>query len=510
MEKSKIKLVLAAVIFLFSKVSAQTVIIESIGAAVGRDYSTIAAWETATSIDLVTANEVRIGELYNDAVFNEFVDFSGATTDQNRYRKITTSVLDRHNGVKGTGVFIQETTNFSPMLQINEDYFKIEWVEIQNQGGAEAISLNNPGTSAEYLIIRDSGGIGLRMGSTSNGSAVVRNCIIYNCTNYGLVAIGDVYNSTIYNSGTGFLVSTGYTANSINVISVGNTVDFDLGTGSSWGASTSNNISSDATAPGTNSKTNISASSLFVSITSGSEDLHLKSGAPAIDAGLAYSGGEVDIDFELRNYGIATDIGADEYVVYSTTVNNLSDSVRQSSDDSWEKSDGTVDPTRLTIVLDYVANNWRWGLARFQNINIPQGAKIDSAALGIIWGQDTVSFDFYLFAEDIDSSNTLSGTLNEISSKTMTDNFVRWTDKSVFSTYTYSPNISWLVQELVNRPNWKAGNSISIIIKGLSTNGSPDGLAYDYQPGSSNPKIYIEWRERTSVQAPTKKVFLIQ
>jgi hypothetical protein len=55
----------------------------------------------------------------------------------------------------------------------------------------------------------------------------------------------------------------------------------------------------------------VPASALFVSLASGAEDLHLRSGAPAIDAG-APSGALTDIDGELRPRGAGWDIGADE------------------------------------------------------------------------------------------------------------------------------------------------------------------------------------------------------
>lgn len=191
----------------------------------------------------------------------------------------------------------------------------------------------------------------------------------------------------------------------------------------------------------------------------------------------------------------------------SAQTSTWQDSVRQSSDDSWEKSDGTVDPTRLTVILDYTANNWRWGLVRFQNVPIPQGATIDTASIGIVWGYDNIAFDVNLYGEAVDNSTTLTGTLNEISSKPRTTSVVRWTSTSVYSVFTRSPNIASIIQEIVNRPGWTSGNALSIIIQGLSTGGNPGGLAYDYQPGTSNPKIFVQY---TVGSQSTKKVFIVQ
>lgn len=50
----------------------------------------------------------------------------------------------------------------------------------------------------------------------------------------------------------------------------------------------------------------------FISLTSGSTDLHIQQSSPAIDAGLSIYSVTDDMDGEERPYGIASDIGADE------------------------------------------------------------------------------------------------------------------------------------------------------------------------------------------------------
>ena len=74
------------------------------------------------------------------------------------------------------------------------------------------------------------------------------------------------------------------------------------------------NVSEDSTASGQGSLTLKAPVDQFVSITSGSEDLHLKSGAACINAGTDLSGTFTDdIDGETRPTGANTwDVGADE------------------------------------------------------------------------------------------------------------------------------------------------------------------------------------------------------
>jgi len=78
-------------------------------------------------------------------------------------------------------------------------------------------------------------------------------------------------------------------------------------------------LTSDATADGTGSLTNKTSANQFVSTVGGSEDLHLKAGADAIDAGTDLvttpTGVNIDIDGRDRDAeGDTWDIGAHEYV----------------------------------------------------------------------------------------------------------------------------------------------------------------------------------------------------
>ena len=89
-------------------------------------------------------------------------------------------------------------------------------------------------------------------------------------------------------------------------------------------ATNNNNLSSDTTASGTGSLTSKTATNQFVSIVGGSEDLHLKTGADAIDAGTDLgttpTGVNIDIDGRDRDLeGDTWDIGADEFVSAAST-----------------------------------------------------------------------------------------------------------------------------------------------------------------------------------------------
>ena len=115
--------------------------------------------------------------------------------------------------------------------------------------------------------------------------------------------------------------ATNFVRNSIsmdtNGTSSGSIVDYEPATYSN--ATVSHNMASDATASGTGSLDSKTAGNQFVSTVDGSEDLHLKTGADAIDAGTDLvtfpSGVEIDIDGRNRDAeGDTWDMGADELV----------------------------------------------------------------------------------------------------------------------------------------------------------------------------------------------------
>ncbi|MFQ5518190.1 MAG: DUF2341 domain-containing protein, partial [Acidimicrobiia bacterium] len=145
----------------------------------------------------------------------------------------------------------------------------------------------------------------------------IYNNVVYNLTGAtgGLGIWNDVLgdnvaydNNTVYNCRVGFQFDDAATDGlARNNISVGNTIDYN----GFFHASSSNNLDSDATAPGASPLTD-TAANLFVSLAAGAEDLHLKGGA-AIDSGVDLSSVFViDIDAQLRPKGVQWDRGADE------------------------------------------------------------------------------------------------------------------------------------------------------------------------------------------------------
>lgn len=327
---------------------------------IARQFTTLTSWEDCVdgpggtpcpyfpvaSNDLVADDRNEIGIAYKDTRFTENLDIQGASTDADHYITLTVDPGNRHSGIAGTGVILDPAASGPDLhaIAVEVDHTRIEWLEITGWAGnsSEGVRIGADNTVMEYLIIH--GGPetthdqndGFYVGPDTDLTGTIRNTIVYNVPRAGILLQNfqgsatldfDVENVSVYNCGTvgadfqrGGLAmrEEGNTTilNATNVISVGNTNnDFTVvGAGSaSWGAS-DHNVSSDTSAPpSANRWPSTPAAGEFVSIVGGSEDLHLRSTAVALDKGTALSVAR-DIDFEGRPKGGAWDIGADEAV----------------------------------------------------------------------------------------------------------------------------------------------------------------------------------------------------
>jgi cysteine-rich repeat protein len=106
---------------------------------------------------------------------------------------------------------------------------------------------------------------------------------------------------------------------------------------------------------------------------------------------------------------------------------------------------------------------------RFQNIYIPQGSNILSAYIEFTAdASDSGNTNLVLHAEDIDNAPQFSNSDYDITSRTKTSGSVNWNNLQSWSINIgyNSPELSLIVQEVIDRPGWNTGNSIVIIVSG--------------------------------------------
>jgi hypothetical protein len=252
------------------------------------------------------------------------------------------------------------------MTRFGDAYYRIEWLEFTNFDDSNDFALdidaNNIVVANLLFYDYDGGTAGGAIRSSSGTNQTARNCIIYHGQGYGIRIGGgtlSVENCTIYDI-TG---STGWgVRRESGSASVQNTSDFNGIDGTQ-----SNNISSDATASGTDSLTNVTAydnspacpgpgsdCAIFQSIDTGTENLHLRTDADndALNAGADLSANFTDdIDGDTRPVGANLwDIGADENMQFVTAA--VSGTITASTTESDIVSGGK------TIIITLTNDTW--------------------------------------------------------------------------------------------------------------------------------------------------------
>lgn len=315
----------------------------------------ITDWESELDdTNLYAASDDAVGECYNDAAFDETAIINGGTTRGLSSVLLSVPSGERHDGTDGTGARISYSSvpgSFYVLSLANIVLERtIEWLELTATGshadpvGCFSLGHDNGNCTARYLICHNITSSESSTGILQNGlgPTFIYDCIVYDihCTAasfwvcYGIdensnTAGSRLYNNTVYNvdnDGTGIAdgikcrdLSGREARNNIVVGTVGAGSPVDFNPASPTNITMSHNLSSDTTASGTGSLTSKSAGNQFVNTTGGMEDLHLKSGADAIDAGTDLgttpSGVEIDIDGRDRDAeGDSWDMGADEFV----------------------------------------------------------------------------------------------------------------------------------------------------------------------------------------------------
>jgi Secretion system C-terminal sorting domain len=172
---------------------------------------------------------------------------------------------------------------------------------------------------------------------------------------------------------------------------------------------------------------------------------------------------------------------------------NVCSKINSSSDDAEETTaDGSVNLTSGDIELMFeVPSTGPFipqivGL-RFLNLNIPNGAIINSAHIQFTSeatvNQDPSSIDFY--GEASDKAITFSKTTNNISNRARTNASVigwspiAWNSTGIAGPAQKSPNIAAVIQEIVDRAGFASTSPIAIIMEGI---GKRTAISFDTDP----------------------------
>jgi len=124
---------------------------------------------------------------------------------------------------------------------------------------------------------------------------------------------------------------------------------------------------------------------------------------------------------------------------------------------------------------------------RFNDVDIPQGSTITKAFVVFTVEDkkgDSGKSVVKIFAQNSDDAPTFSKSKNNISNRPMTSADViwdipKWNKRGDSGSAQTTPDISDLIQEVVDRLGWSAGNSIVIIIEEHEGKKDRDAISYD-------------------------------
>ena len=145
--------------------------------------------------------------------------------------------------------------------------------------------------------------------------------------------------------------------------------------------------------------------------------------------------------------------------------------VKTVNDDAEEDPDGTVSLSSSDLELTKDSNQQTIGV-RFTDVAIPQGTKIEKAH--IQFQCDEVSdeaTELVIAVEESDNAEAFADKKHNLTSRTVLEKTVEWKPKEWdkegrAGDAERTPDLTELIQEIVNRPEWKSGNSIVFIITG--------------------------------------------
>lgn len=306
-----------------------TTVVKTIRAS-GGDYTTLSAWEAANQGDLVTADEVRVAECYNDwpSGLNDAVNIDGSTTDATRYMAITVAAGHRHTGKPDTGFRIVRSAAYTAVVLFNDPYCRASWLDVRNTGFEGSTAIRQNGSNGSNSRVS-------RCIGRTTGTAAYVSCFAGLAYTYQCLAIGGVQGF----QGTG----TYGTFEMVGCVASGSTTGFQLDSPGTTGkrvancvayncttnyagtfdaALSGNNASSSGTMPGSSNLSGIGASDF---VDAANNDFHLASGSALIGAGAnLYSTFTTDIDGDTWPSSGAWDIGFDYYVAAGPVIPTLS------------------------------------------------------------------------------------------------------------------------------------------------------------------------------------------
>ncbi|WP_245460285.1 RTX toxin [Mesorhizobium sp. M1B.F.Ca.ET.045.04.1.1] len=169
--------------------------------------------------------------------------------------------------------------------------------------------------------------------------------------------------------------------------------------------------------------------------------------------------------------------------------------VATAGDDVEEKGSGTIGTNTGDLELGYDSSTRQTVGIRFTGIDIPQGAIITSAYIQFQANEvKTGAASLLIQGDDTDDASPFTSTAFNVSSLPRTTASTAWTPDPWTTIGEQglaerTPDLSTIVQEIVNRSGWAALNDMAFLITGTGTRTAD---SYEYNPAGA-PLLHIEY-----------------
>ena len=133
---------------------------------------------------------------------------------------------------------------------------------------------------------------------------------------------------------------------------------------------------------------------------------------------------------------------------------------------------------------------------KFDEINIPQGSIIKTAYIELfsIGTPGHLYPNCKIYCDYVDDAvNFIDVGVLDICGRIYTSSYAYWNSSVIFGDWVKTPSVIPPIQDVINRTNWKKGNSIAFL---FVTEGF-DNYSATFQNFESGypPRLYIEWIE---------------
>lgn len=175
--------------------------------------------------------------------------------------------------------------------------------------------------------------------------------------------------------------------------------------------------------------------------------------------------------------------------------------VTDGNDDAHE-IDSSVTLSNNQIVLSS-DNNTVYSGFRFQDVNIPRGAAITGAYIRFTsGGLNTASTSFLISGEAAGSAEEFTSINNELSDRNLTTNQINWDADNNWPNFGESiltPDLSSVVQEIVDTDDWCGGNDLAFIIQSQNGTLGSDRKTFSHEDGNSRaPQLVVTYDDSTA------------